>query len=98
VQPGNAREITFLDILYACTHGGNRADAFVARHEGRYGPDGPVASCGVQVGMANAGDRDLEEHFAGARGRDGDLVDDQGPTERVNHRRQHGLAHEWISG
>ena len=77
----------------ARTDGGDMPDAFMAGNEGRVGLDRPVSFCRVQVGMAHAGCRNLDQDLPGADRRDRRLLDDQGLAEFADDRRLHGFRH-----
>ena len=93
VEPGHADPVAFLHMGDARTDGGDMPDAFMAGNEGRVGFDRPVPFCRVQVGMAHAGCRNLDQDLPGADRRDRRLLDDQGLAEFADDRRLHGFRH-----
>ena len=64
IEPRDADAVAFLDVRNAGADGGDMADALMARDEGRLGLDRPIAVRGVQVGVADAARRDLDEDLA----------------------------------
>ena len=67
IEPGHADAVAFLHVRDAGAHGDDMTDALMARDEGRLRLDRPVAVDRVQVRVADAARRDLDEDLTGAR-------------------------------
>jgi hypothetical protein len=94
VEPGHADPIALLHVPDGRAHGGDVADAFVTRDEGRAWLDRPVALGGMQIGVADAGGRDFHQDLIVGRLRDGHFFDCQRLAEFADDSRLHGLGHD----
>lgn len=66
--------VTDFDVLHELAARDDDTRALVAANEGHLGGERPVALHGVQVGVADAGVLDVDEHLVGAGLRNGDLL------------------------
>lgn len=67
-----------LDISDELTTLDDNTGTLVATDEGQLDGDGPVAHHGVQIGVADTGELDVDENLIGTRLGDGDLLVDDG--------------------
>ena len=74
VDPLDADLLANLDILNELTAGDDDACALVAADKGHLGGKGPVAHHGVQVGVADTRELDVDENLIRSGGGDGDLL------------------------
>jgi hypothetical protein len=77
MQPRNADPIALLDAADGTADRGHCSHAFVARDERRFRFDGPIAMCGVEVGVADPGRRDADEDLILVRLRNGYFLNDE---------------------
>src|SRR5208282_4798449 len=61
MQPRNTDPIAFLDAADGTADGGHRSHAFVARDEGWFWLDGPIALRSVEVRVADTGRRNANQ-------------------------------------
>src|SRR5271167_87753 len=61
MQPRNSDPIALLDAADGTAHRDHRSHAFVARDEGWFWLDGPIALRGVKVRVADPGRREANE-------------------------------------
>ncbi len=93
VKPGHADPVAFLHVPHACADGDDMAHALMARDERRLGLERPVAVGGVEVGVADAGRRYLDEDLSWAGRRHGDFFDCQRLAELMDDGCHHAFGH-----
>src|SRR5262245_36087165 len=82
-----------LPSVWISTDGRHDACAFVTGDERQRRLDRPIAVCGMQVGVAAAARKDLDEDLAGGRCRNRDLLDGEWLAKGADHGRLHRLGH-----
>src|SRR6478735_860223 len=91
-EPGQGDPISDGDVLDAVADTLDDADALVARDERQRGLDRPVAVCGVDVGVAQAGGLDPDQNLTCLRNRFVELPDGQALGEVGDHSCLHGRS------
>lgn len=94
VKPRRAGAVAFLDAGHASADLGDVADAFMAGDEWWIGFDRPIARCGVQVRVANAGRLVIDENFTRAGIRYRHFLDGQRFAKCADNRGLHCFSHD----
>ena len=97
MQPRNADPIALLDAADGTADRDHRSHAFVARDEGRFWLDGPIAVRGVEVRVADPGRRDANEDLVLVRLRNRYLLDRERLAELADDGCLHRAGHEFLS-
>src|SRR4029453_7234109 len=95
MQPWNSDPIALLDAADGTADRNHRSNAFVARDEGRFWLNGPIALHGVEVRVADPGRRDANEDLVLVRLRHGYFLDYERLAELGNNSRLHRAGHEF---
>src|ERR1700722_695097 len=92
VQPCDSYTISYFEMCDSRTKCGYDTGAFVARNKRWCRLDGPVALCGVQIGMAYASGDNFYKGLPGPGCWYGDFLHDKGLAELLNHCCLHGFG------
>src|SRR6202453_1430973 len=92
VEPGNPDPIAFLHYCYSRSDGSGQSDGLMAGNKREIGLHGPVAMCGVKIGVAHAACLRFDYDLTWTRRRNIPFSKHQGRSEPLDNCGMH-LCH-----